>query len=640
MKLSGEEKPHLDATQDGWLAKSDSYFRYFAQSTDAFVWSATASGTLNFCNPYFSHSADIPLGTRIWSWPELIHPEDLARVTDTVERHLYSGMNFTFGCRLRSPSGSYSLFEIRGASMRSDTGRILRWLGTAAPANRPERKAYFMRSGNHIMGMTDDVRASLEESLGNEDHSRRLAAELMAKRFEFLAQLGTDLSASLEILKVLENLAKNAIPHLADWWGVMELLPDQTFHATAFSHRDPALFHIGWVTGRKTPHPTAPPLSGSYYVINTGRAELLPEVTEENVYQNLYPQEQAQLLLEMGIRSCIVAPLKARGRILGTMVFAVGPSRRRYDESDLKLAEEVALRLALAIDNSQLYHQAQQVNRAKDEFLATLSHELRTPLNVIMGHSEILHADWATMDPAEILFSLDAIQRNSRIQIQLIDDLLNVSAIILGKVKLHLSQFNIYELLENAIDSLQMAAEVKGLHIVREFREPRLMVFADPTRIQQIVWNLLTNAIKYSSGGRIKVAVSSNASSYIIRVTDSGIGIDPEFLPYVFDRFRQEESGVSRRFGGLGLGLSIVRNLVELHGGFVEVESAGRGKGSSFSVTLPLKPPGAEADLGKGQSSDQSAYATNTANQLRRLVTSANQDTCALVRNYLESQET
>jgi signal transduction histidine kinase len=231
---------------------------------------------------------------------------------------------------------------------------------------------------------------------------------------------------------------------------------------------------------------------------------------------------------------------------------------------------------------------AEEANRIKDEFLATLSHELRTPLNAILGWVQVLRT--GKLDEAAAARALETIERNSRAQAQLIADLLDVSRIITGKLRLDFKPVELARIIDAALDSVRPAADAKAIQIVVSLSSLASPVLGDGDRLQQVVWNLLSNAIKFTPrDGRVEVRLSESRPNAVIEVRDSGVGIRPDFLPYVFDRFRQAESSLTRSHGGLGLGLSIVRHLVELHGGTVEVDSAGEGQGAVFRVSLPLR---------------------------------------------------
>ncbi|HEV7799405.1 MAG TPA: PAS domain S-box protein [Pyrinomonadaceae bacterium] len=256
------------------------------------------------------------------------------------------------------------------------------------------------------------------------------------------------------------------------------------------------------------------------------------------------------------------------------------------DVTARKLAEEE--RAALLARERDLRQQAEEADRLKDEFLATLSHELRTPLTSILG--------WATLvrnrevDKEENLDrALEIIERNARSQARLIDDLLDVSRIITGNLQLEVHPLNVAPIVEAAIEALRPAADAKGIQIKPELEPERCLVSGDPNRLRQVVWNLLMNAIKFTArDGSVSLNLKCVETGARLIVSDTGDGISAEFLPYVFHRFRQEEGSISRKAGGLGLGLAVVRHLVELHGGSVSAESAGPGQGSTFTVELPL----------------------------------------------------
>jgi CheY-like chemotaxis protein/nitrogen-specific signal transduction histidine kinase len=231
--------------------------------------------------------------------------------------------------------------------------------------------------------------------------------------------------------------------------------------------------------------------------------------------------------------------------------------------------------------------EAERLGHLKDEFLATLSHELRTPLNAILGWSTLLRR--VPVGSADHARGLDTIERNARVQSQIIGDLLDMSRIISGKVQLDVRSIDLQEVISAAVDAVRPSAEAKRLRLSVMLDAKVGRTRGDPNRLQQVFWNLLTNAVKFTSaGGHINVVLERVNSHVEVSVEDTGIGIKPEFLGFVFDRFRQADASTTRRHGGLGLGLSIVKHLVELHGGSVRVKSAGEGQGTTFVVALPI----------------------------------------------------
>ncbi len=243
--------------------------------------------------------------------------------------------------------------------------------------------------------------------------------------------------------------------------------------------------------------------------------------------------------------------------------------------------------LAEAEERQRAQEAAEAANRIKDEFLAVLSHEIRTPLNPILGWAKLLKQH--KLDQASTLRAIDTIERNAKLQVQLIDDLLDISRILRGKVSLNWQVIDLQLIIHAALETVRLAAEAKSIHINLKLNEDVGLVLGDANRLQQIVWNLLSNAIKFTpNGGRVEVSLEKADSQVQIRVSDTGKGIKPDFLPYVFESFRQADTGTTRKFGGLGLGLAIVRYLVELHGGSVVAHSPGEEQGATFSVTLPM----------------------------------------------------
>ena len=278
---------------------------------------------------------------------------------------------------------------------------------------------------------------------------------------------------------------------------------------------------------------------------------------------------------------------------LATMAGVVRLSKRRIHAAEERIAEleRQGARLAgLEQEAARLADEAQRAWRIKDDFLATLSHELRTPLNAMLGWVQLLrvHSD----DAAMRTHAIDVLERNARAQVQIVSDMLDVSRIITGGMRLTLAPLDLATVVRRSSDALAATAAAKNVALHVDLERLPGDVHGDATRLQQVVWNLVSNAIKFTpAGGQITVRVRPNQKHAEISVTDTGIGITPEVLPYVFDRFSQGDSSLTRPFGGLGLGLAIVRHLVELHGGSVHAASAGPSRGAAFSVRLPIHSP-------------------------------------------------
>jgi signal transduction histidine kinase len=268
--------------------------------------------------------------------------------------------------------------------------------------------------------------------------------------------------------------------------------------------------------------------------------------------------------------------------LLSTIKTALRARNRQYDVRE-HLETEAHNKQQL----EKAFIQVEEASRLKDEFLATVSHELRTPLNAVLGWTTLLRSNH--LDPAGRKRALETIERNARSQQQLVEDLLDVSRAISGKLRLDASPVNPRTFIDEAVEALRPTAQARQIRVTQAIESGLKDVYGDPARLRQIVWNLLSNAIKFSpTGGRVRINARRVGSSLELSVKDNGQGIAAEFLPYVFDRFRQADMTTTRTHGGLGLGLAIVRQLVELHSGTVRVASGGVGRGATFTVTLPL----------------------------------------------------
>jgi PAS domain S-box-containing protein len=417
------------------------------------------------------------------------------------------------------------------------------------------------------------------------DVTERKRAETALK---FLAEAGGVIASSLDYETTLASVARMAVPTLADWCTVDVLDDEGALKRLAVAHVDQAKVEWAYELQKRYPEDMNAP-RGIPNVLRTGQAEIYPEIADEMLVASAIDAEHLRIMREVGFTSVIIAPLAAHGRTLGAITFISAESRRKYGQDDLALAESLAHRAAIAIENARLYRSAQEANRLKDEFLATVSHELRTPLTAIMGWAYLLRA--GQIDQPSAMSALETIERNARSQAQIIDDLLDVSRIITGKLRLDIREVDPTSFIESAIEAVRPAAEAKGVRLQKVIDTGIISIAGDPSRLQQVVWNLLSNAIKFTpKGGRVQLRLERVNSHIEITVADTGSGIKPDFLPHVFERFRQADQATTRQHGGLGLGLAIVRHLIELHGGTVQAESAGENQGATFTVRLPLLP--------------------------------------------------
>jgi PAS domain S-box-containing protein len=290
---------------------------------------------------------------------------------------------------------------------------------------------------------------------------------------------------------------------------------------------------------------------------------------------------------DLQVRSVLALPVKGVSRdVLGVLFFG-HPEPERFTEQHQHLAAGIASWASIALENARFFEEAKDANRLKDEFLAVLSHELRTPLNAIVGYARLLSG--GVLSKQKAARGLEILERNATWLTQIVEDVLDVSRIVSGKIRLDVQPVDLSLIVDNAVATVQPAADAKGIRL-QSIVDPQVgPVSGDPGRLQQVVWNLLSNAVKFTpKEGRVQVRVERVNSHVEIIVSDTGVGIRTDFLPYVFERFRQADAGTTRKSGGLGLGLAIVRHIVEMHGGSVEASSAGEGQGATFTVKMPL----------------------------------------------------
>lgn len=464
----------------------------------------------------------------------------------------------------------------------------------------------------------DDIRTQAAAALGNlaavaistaglyeEQLALRERAEHAHEQASLLAEASRALGSSLDYEATLRTVAQLAVPRIADWCAV-DVLDDQgALKRLAVAHVDPAKVEFARSLRERYPEDPESP-QGIHAVLRTRQPAMISSIDDDMLVHAARDQEHLAILRALGLTSYIAVPLVAHGRALGVMSFVTAESGRRYAESDLQFAQAVAERAALAVDNARAYREARAANRAKDEFLATLSHELRTPINAIMGWAQMLQH--GVVDPARFEHAVDAIVRNAAAQSRLIEDLLDLSRIVSGRLRLDVELLDLSAVVAAAVLTIEPAAQAKGLRVQTVADQGNARVYGDRQRLQQAVWNLLSNAVKFTPrGGRIQIQVLRVNSHVEVAVSDTGEGIAPDVLPFVFDRFRQADSSSTRRHTGLGLGLAIVRHIVELHGGTVEVASAGTGTGATFRLKLPLSV--AKTEMGPSASAPATAPA-------------------------------
>lgn len=527
--------------------RSEKRYRSLAEAIPAIVWTASPGGEPQYFNRRWQEYTGLSGGSGELSWEQVckvFFPDEVEGFLQRWRQHVTQGLGFQQECRLRNgKDGSYRWHLCRAVPELGDDGKMVGWLGT----------------------FTD-----IDDQKKTEEAQR------------FLANASSILASSLDYQTTLSSMARLAVRPIADWCMIDILEDEHTPRRVEVAHWDPSKYEITKQLLHYTPSTQAQ--DGVAKVLRTGEPLLIPDVTDEWLATLTFDAKHLELVKSLGLCSYLCVPLMARGQILGAITLATAEKSRRYSERDLEFAVDIARRASISIDNARLYRDAQEMNRLKDEFIATLSHELRTPLNAIYGFTQ--QVDRQRLDD-ETRAIFEIIERNELLLMRLIEDILDVSRIIRGQLRLELEKAPMDAVIRTAVEALLPAASAKKIR-VEQMIEPTAAI-VDAARIQQVVWNLLSNAVKFTpEGGRIIIRLHQAEREMLLSVEDSGIGIESSFLPFIFERFRQADGSITRKHGGLGLGLAIARHLVELHGGSIKAESAGNGQGSIFRVSLPF----------------------------------------------------
>ena len=403
----------------------------------------------------------------------------------------------------------------------------------------------------------------------------------------FLADSSASLADLVDYQTTLQKVASLAVPDFADWCTVDMVEADGTVSRLAVAHVDPTKVELAHDLYQR--HPARPDqASGIWEVIKTGKPKVVSEITDAMVTEVVSDQETLAILRELGLHSYMCVPLLVRNQVKGVISFITAESGRKYDDRDLAVAEDLAHRAAIAIENAQLYHELRQADRRKDEFLAMLAHELRNPLAPISNAVEMINL--TVGDDPMLCFAQQTLDRQVKHMVRLVDDLLDVSRITRDKLDLRKARVDLSSIVLQAVETARPIAEQNGSTIEILLPDEPIILEADLVRLTQVCSNLLNNGCKFTpAGGVVKVLIEREGDEAVITVSDNGIGIPPDKLDRIFDMFAQIDTTLNRSRGGLGIGLTLVKRLVELHGGSVSAFSAGFGQGSKFVVRLPLQ---------------------------------------------------
>jgi len=577
------------------LRQSEELLRALANTIPQLAWMAGTDGAIVWFNDrWYAYTGRTPEQSVGWGWQEAIEPEILPSVMARWRDTIRTGEPFEMEFPLRGADGGYRWYLTRVSPVRDAGGRVLRWFGTNTDVDQVKRAEQALREESHVLELlnsTGSILASTRDLRSLLRAATEAATGVSGARFGAFIHYGQEGDGTLFSMVTLSGATSSEFQSFGE--------------PRASTLYPPALRAEGLVR--------------------------LDDIAEDPRYAGSAPQ----FGLPAGhpaVRSYMAVPVTARsGEQLGTMFFG-HPEPGAFTERSERIVRGIAAQAAIAVDNTRLYEatrraaeerkvllenerearaEAERSSQMKDEFLATLSHELRTPLSAILGWSQVLRR--GSRDGADLQRGLQTIERNARAQAQLIEDLLDMSRITSGKVLLDMQVISPTAFIDAAIETVRPAADAKHIAIEKRYAAPGALVAGDTGRLQQVIWNLLSNAIKFTPrDGSVAVELAEREADWgrvvAITVRDNGVGIRPEFITHVFERFRQEDASMTRRHGGLGLGLSIVKHLVEQHGGTVRAESAGEGQGASFTIELPrAEAPAANHRAGRGMPAPMAA---------------------------------
>jgi PAS domain S-box-containing protein len=528
------------------LRVSEQRFRQLADAMPHIVWTATSDGNIDYLNRRWTEFTGLPTTSGNDAWGQLLHPDDAPGARAEWARAVQTGTAFEMEIRLLNRTQrSYRWHLVRTLPVRDEAGNVSRWFGTGTD-------------------ITEQKKA--------EESSR------------YLATASAELSQVVDYERTLQQIATLAVPYFADWSAVDVSGPDG-LKRLAIAHDDPAKIALAQeLACEYPPDPESP--TGPLAVLRRGEPELISEISEEQLILSAKDARHLDLIRSLGLRSYICVPIVVRGRPFGVLTFATAESGRTYLAADLALAVDLAHRSAVAIENTQLYQALRDSDRRKDEFLATLAHELRNPLAPIRNALQILglpRVDAETLERARAVLG-----RQVDHMVRLVDDLLDVSRVVSGKIELRAEAVEVATIVARAVETVHPLIEAQGHQLSIAVPSESLLLHADPVRLAQVVGNLLTNAARYTpAGGKISVNAERQGDMAVLTVRDNGVGIDRSMLTRVFELFVQAKNDGMPSHGGLGIGLTLVKNLVELHSGTIEALSDGQGKGTAFVLRMP-----------------------------------------------------
>jgi PAS domain S-box-containing protein len=551
-KVIGASKIARDITErkraEAALRASEAQLRQLADAMPQIVWSAGPDGVIDYSNRRWYEFTGLAQGVGNDGWGTIIHPDEGPPAVERWAESLRSGTAFDMEIRLLDRrAGGYRWHLVRTMPVRNDAGAVVRWYGSATDIDGQKRAGEAAR---------------------------------------FLAEASAALASLVDYESTLQKVANLAVPYFADWAAVDVAGEGGALRRLAAAHKDPEKVRLAQELMRRyPPDPDAP--GGISQVFRTGQPQIVEEITDEMLVQGARDEDHLRLVRSLGLHSFICVPLVVSGKALGVLTFATAESGRRYARPDLALAEDLSHRAAVAIENARLYRALREEDERKTEFLALLAHELRNPLAPLRNSLEIMRL--AGDNPEAVEQGRALMERQLQHLVRLVDDLLDVSRISRGKLRLRKERITLASVVASALETCQPLVKQQDDELTVTLPEEPVYVDADRTRLAQVLCNLVSNAAKYSDrGSRIWLTARREGGEAVVSVKDTGVGIPPAMLPKIFDLFTQVDRSLEKSQGGLGVGLTIVKRLVEMHGGRVEAKSEGHGLGSEFTIRLPV----------------------------------------------------
>jgi PAS domain S-box-containing protein len=600
------------------LRQNQRELRALANSMPQLAWIAEQNGAMVWYNQrWYDYTGTTPQQMSGDGWRRVYAPDCLDAMEQRWAQSRDSGEPFELEVPIRSADGEFRWFLTRANPVHDSNGRVLRWFGTSTDVDQVKRVQEALRDETAVLELVNRTGSALAATRDLHPLLQEVtdaATSISGARFGAFFYHGVDAHGKARMLHTLASGTPAAYARFGLPRDALHVVPDQC--------------------GRGT--------------IRSDDLQADPRYGADHPCHGVPPAQPP-------VRSYLAVPVALRSGVVIGHLFFGHPEPHMFSERTERIIGGIAAQAAVAIDNARLYEASQQAaeerkilldserqaraeaernSQMKDEFLATLSHELRTPLTAILGWAQVLRR--GSRDQADLHRGLQTIERNARMQAQLIEDLLDMSSIASGKVRLEMLTLAPAAIVAAAIDTVRPAAGAKQIAIHRQFEPMPGMVAGDASRLQQIIWNLLTNALKFTPpGGNITVGIRREGEQIAISVRDSGVGIAPSFLAHVFERFRQADATTTRKHGGLGLGLSIVKHLTEQHGGTVTAASDGEGRGACFTVRLPRRSGLDEPLATAGDDGRQRRAAAHDLSGLQVLVVDDEDDARELIKRIL-----